>query len=269
MEDNLEQIKDEVKIPDDAMQEVSQILNQDETTEDATLPETTGDTRTPSDVPTLASTPEPTPEQVEDAKNPNEPGTSEDSENVDEVIEKLFSQSQVNELVGNARVETRRKTEEDTRAKVMQELFGRYGVNSDEELNDIFGKGQAYSVLNEDYTNRGNQLNAVMAENALLKSGITESRWDDAKAILSAKGLEINAENIANELITHPEWKESGQAQQKVLTPQNAEHMVENAGSRYDENNSTPSVIRKLGIDLDAPKQNPSEDDQINKYFNL
>ena len=265
MEDNLEQVKEEGKTPDEVIQEIANELNKEQEQPQETPAETTGDTLTPSDVPNLASNPEPTPEQVEDAKNPNEPGTSEDSENVEEVIEKLFSQSQVNELVGNARVETRRKTEEDTRAKVMQELFGRYGVNSDEELNDIFGKGQAYSVLNEDYTNRGNQLNAVMAENALLKSGITESRWDDAKAILSAKGLEINAENIANELVTHPEWKQTSQ-EPKVLTPAGAEAALNKPDPKEQ---TTPSVIRKLGIDLDSPKQNPSEDDQINKYFNL
>jgi hypothetical protein len=260
-----EEIKEEGKTPNEAttslLDEIEKIQPE---TQDAQL-EATGDTLTPSDVPSLASTPQPTDEQIEDAKGQDQDGTNEDSENVDEVLEKLFSQSQVNELVGNARVETRRKTEEDTRAKVMQELFGRYGVNSDEELNDIFGKGQAYSVLNEDYTNRGNQLNQVMAENALLKSGITESRWDDAKAILSAKGLEINAENIANELITHPEWKQVGQ-EQKILTPAGAEAALNKPDPKEQ---TTPSVIRKLGIDVDAPKQNPSEDEQINKWFNL
>lgn len=265
MEDNLEQVKEEGKTPDEVKTSLLDELDEIQPEAQETPSETTGDTLTPSDVPNLASNPEPTPEQVEDAKNPNDLGTNEDSENVDEVIEKLFSQSQVNELVGNARVETRRKTEEDTRAKVMQELFGRYGVNSDEELNDIFGKGQAYSVLNEDYTNRGNQLNVVMAENALLKSGITESRWDDAKAILSAKGLEINAENIANELVTHPEWKQ-GVQEPKVLTPAGAEAALNKPDPKEQ---TTPSVIRKLGIDIDTPKQNPSEDDQINKYFNL
>ena len=133
----------------------------------------------------------------------------------------MLSQSQVNELIGRTRTEAREKA--------LREIYERYGVSNDDELNDVFGRGQAYDVLNDNYTTQGTQLRDVMAENALLKSGISESRWDDARAILNSKGLEITQENIISELPTHPEW--SGVStkdgnEEKPLTPEMAENMV-------------------------------------------
>ena len=53
--------------------------------------------------------------------------------------EKMLTQSQVNELVGRIRQETRER--------VMAEMLERYGVSNDVELNEIFGKGQTYDDL--------------------------------------------------------------------------------------------------------------------------
>ena len=57
--------------------------------------------------------------------------------------EKMLTQSQVNELVGRARQEGRESA--------MRELYGRYGVSSDEEMNDVFGRGQTYAALDDEY----------------------------------------------------------------------------------------------------------------------
>lgn len=262
MEDNKEEIKEEVKRPEGVMAE-DQVATPDTT---PTPTEATADTQPASDVPNLNSDVEPTPEQK--AEDP-ELANGEGSENVEEQIERMLTQSQVNELIGNTRKETRDKT----RNEVMAEIYNRYGVNDDEELNNIFGRGQAYDVLSEDFTNQGNQLRQALAENALLKSGIAQSRWDDAKAILTAKGMDITQENIISELQTHPEWLGNVQTAQSVqadgmtkpLDPQTAEQFAAKPAKPME----APSVIRKMGSEVQSMPNDMSEDDQINKWFGL
>lgn len=175
---------------------------------------------------------------------------------------RMFSQEEVNDMVG--------KTRQEARDKALRSFYERYGVENDDELNDIFGKGQAYSVLNDNFNDQGNQLKQVMAENALLKSNIRQDRWDDVKLILGGKGLEVSPENIALELSTHPEWVGSAAdsavpAEEKVLTKENAEQIVNTPKVEPKENSS---VIRKFGTEV--PKgEEISEEEVVNKLFGL
>ena len=283
MLDEEKEIKEEVKEPDlDAMLEA----------------EVAGETQTPNEVPNVNTEPVATEEQKAEADltedNPDgtptpNPQVAQDTQthpasvdgqsgvpnegnaNVDEQIEKMLSQSQVNELIGNTRTETRDKT----RAEVMNEIYGRYGVSSDDELNDIFGRGQNYDILNDNYAVQSSQLREVMAENALLKTGISESRWGDAKAILASKGLEVNQDNIMAELVTHPEWKavpsmESGTPHNtQPLTPQGAEQIVQNTRGPMTPHNGEPSVIRRLGENGESVPSAEAEDAKMKRLFNL
>lgn len=113
--------------------------------------------------------------------------------------EKMLTQSQVNELVGRARQEGRESA--------LRELYGRYGVSGDEELGDIFGRGQAYFDLDDEFKAQGDSYRATLAENALLKSRADESRWEDIKLILGGKGLDVTMENIESLIPSHPEWR--------------------------------------------------------------
>lgn len=258
MEDNKEEIKEEVKQPDEIVEDGNGV---EPGTPSVQPDEANGDTLTPSDVPELSSDTEPTAEQVEE----DLPGNGENGENVDEELERLLTQSQVNEIVGRTRTETREKA--------LREIYDRYGVNGDEELNNIFGRGQAYDVLNEEYTTQGSQLKQVLAENALLKSGISQGRWEDAKAILTAKGLDITQDNIISELQTHPEWLGNAQVNDmqnqstKPLSPQMAEQFAQ--GYPNPQKIEKPSVIRKVGSEVQSIPNDMSEDDQINKWFGL
>lgn len=159
--------------------------------------------------------------------------------------EKMLTQSQVNELVGRARAEGRESA--------MKELYGRYGVNSDQEMNDIFGRGQGYELLNEDYQGLTGRYNDLAAENALLKSGILPARYDDVKAILGMKGMQVTAENIATELATHPEWKKGVAMDSKEITPDMAEQMAEQSKPGKMEPAQT-SFIKKLGSSVPEPQ---------------
>ena len=140
------------------------------------------------------------------------PTASEDDSVVEPEPEKMLTQSQVNELVGRARQEGRESA--------LRELYGRYGVSGDEELGDIFGRGQAYFDLDDEFKAQGDSYRAALAENALLKSRADESRWEDIKLILGGKGLDVTMENIESLIPSHPEWRTTPQPQgQAVADP--------------------------------------------------
>lgn len=131
--------------------------------------------------------------------------------------EKMLSQSEVNRLIGQARQAGREsalkeieaiksQSAEEGRNSYMNELFAKYGVSGQEELDGIFGKGQAYDSLNDDFNQQAYSMNGLKGEVALLKSNIDESRWDDVKFILGGQGLDVNSDNIATMLPSHPEW---------------------------------------------------------------
>lgn len=175
--------------------------------------------------------------------------------------EKMLTQSQVNELVGKARAEGR--------ASAMKELYERYGVNDDNEMNDVFGKGQGYDLLNDDYNTLNGNYKNLSAENALLKSGVVANRYDDVKAILGMKGLDVTVENIQAELTTHPEWVNGGaqvEAPVKEFTPEVGEQFVEAAKPQPDPVKT--GTIRKLGSNV--PETKVDEDGStLKKYFGV
>lgn len=124
--------------------------------------------------------------------------------------EKLFTQSQVNDLVGKTRMETREQT--------YRAVYGRYGVDDEAGMDELVGNAQRYDTVRNEFddarknwettsASRDKELTEVKEHVALLESGIDRNRFDDAKAIIRAKGLEITVDNINNELATHPEWK--------------------------------------------------------------
>lgn len=207
---------------------------------------------------------------VEQNSQPTE-GNSQIVERNSQPTERMLTQSQVNELVGRARQEGR----EAGRKEVMDELYGRYGVSTDNEMNDIFGKGQGYDLLNDDYNTLNGKFSDLSAENALLKSKIVDNRWDDVKAILKSKGMDISVENIAQELATHPEWcgdintQEDNQGSE--FTPEMGDEILERTKMKVP--NSTDSrtqtgTIRKLGSNIPDSKENLEEAD-INRLFGM
>lgn len=202
------------------------------------------------------------PEQVEEEKPTPEQATEEEKKDIPEQpAEKTFTQSQVNDLIGNTRKEAR--------DRAIRELLEKYGVNNDSELDGVFGKGQAYDLLNEDYTNRGNELNAVRTENALLKSKIRPERWEDAKAILGSKGLDITVDNILAETATHPEWLGSnGESITKQVGKEELEELTTEVSNNRNKAeletmlNDRPSTIKKIGSSVDNGNSSEAIDEK-------
>ena len=170
--------------------------------------------------------------------------------------EKMLTQSQVNELVGRARQEGRESA--------LRELYGRYGVSDDAELDDVFGKGQAYYDLDDEYQAQGASMKALMAENALLKSKVDESRWDDIKLILGGKGIDITPENIEAMIPSHPEWR--GNA--GVIAAQGMQPQAQQQQGMQPQ--AQPTVLRKLGneaANVEDSEGAETSDERAKKLF--
>lgn len=181
--------------------------------------------------------------------------------------EKIFTQSQVNDLVGKTRMETREQT--------YRAIYGRYGVDDEVGMDELVGNAQRYETVRGEYdearkgwetTNaaRDAELTEVKEHVALLESGIDRARFDDAKAIIKAKGLEITVENIQNELATHPEWK--GMKAEEINP-----NFRQNPNGQPQSINSTPeSTIKVLGNEGNSDSGGMSEEEfAMKKLFKL
>jgi len=199
------------------------------------------------------------PDVIDEKNKVHEEITEEDGleEGNIESHEKMLTQSQVNELVGRARQEGR--------MSAMKELLERYGVGDESELNDVFGRGQAYDGLNDDYTNVNHLYNEVMAENALLKTQIDMNRWEDVKLILGGKGLEVSQENIEAMLPSHPEWKSDSNNALGVGVETNTNEM--NGG--VEPSKPQPSILQKLGEDVSPQSEDLTEEEQVRKWYGI
>lgn len=178
-----------------------------------------------------------------------------------------FTQSQVNEMVGKTRTETREKT--------LRYIYGRYGVKDEAELDELVGNAQALDSFKEKYdteragwkqtsADRDKELMEVKEQVALLQSGIDSDRFEDAKFILRGKGLEVNLDNIKNELATHPEW-------QKKVTSGNENFAKTGEGTLDTKPTEPSSKISVLGNEnIESPNPaNAEEDYALKKMFKV
>ena len=177
-------------------------------------------------------------------------------------VEQTFTQSRVNELVGRARQEGRESA--------LKELFNRYGVNSDEEMNEVFGRGQAYDGLNDEYSAVQSSYNDLRTENALLRSEVAPERYEDVKLILGGKGMDVTVENIAMMLPSHPEWKGTASSPAVgVPTPNStSEQRPQEALSPVGNTASPTAQIRQLSTDA-TPEPVESDEDKAMKLYGL
>lgn len=206
---------------------------------------------------------EPESEEVEPESEPEPIAEEVPTEGEPVQPEKMLTQSQVNELVGRARQEGRESA--------MRELYGRYGVSSDEEMNDVFGRGQTYAALDDEYNKQKESMVQLMTENALLKSNIDAARWDDVKYILKGKGYEVTPENIEAEIASHPEWRTASVA--------TASTNVEGGGAvggpnqpqpqpQQQQTQQPPTVLRRLGSEATV-KDDVDEEDRVRNLFGM
>ena len=186
--------------------------------------------------------------------------------------EKLFTQSQVNELVGKTRMETREQT--------YRAIYGRYGVDSEEGMDELVGNAQRYETVRGEFDDarkswdeaskaRDSELAEVRERVALLESGIDADRYEDAKAIIRSKGLEVTVDSIKSELPTHPEWKKGGAGKPEEAPNPNfrPDPTKDGAPAMQPESEST---IKVLGNEGGTDSGRMSEEEYaLNKLFKI
>lgn len=254
--DGSEKLEDSENLEGDSINEDSNDLNSVNGTDSENLDSTTGT--------------EPISDMQTDVPAETETVETEETDTDTEIpsAEKLFTQSQVNDLVGKTRMETREQT--------YRAIYGRYGVNDEIGMDELVGNAQMYETVRGEYdeakkgweetnASRDAELAKVKEHVALLESGIDKSRFDDAKAIIKAKGLEVTAENIQNELATHPEWNGSN-INNDNINP----NFRPNPNLKPQTTTSPESTIKVLGNEGNSDTDGMSEEEYaMKKLFKL
>lgn len=159
----------------------------------------------------------------------------EEESNTDTPEIETFTQEQVNEFVRN-RLD-----------KYEKRLYKRYGVEDKNGLDDLVGKANSYSVMEEMFNNQAGELANLREQNAFLKNNINPEKYDDIRAYFKGKGLEFNEEALINELSTHNEW------------------LVQ----KEEENKPKTTTITTLGADAQLSTPKPDEKSLARKVFGL
>ena len=180
----------------------------------------------------------------------SEPKVEEGTRTLEGAEEKMIPQSEVNKLVGTTRQEAREKARaelrEELRKELMAEFFEKFGVSDETEMDNVFGKGQQYDILNEDFTRQGSDLEAMREENVLLKSEVIPDKWEDAKLILKGKGLAITPESIEQEMATHPEWRGAADQTQQPSEVNPALKLFGESTEEKPKGNSSDEILSKF-----------------------
>jgi hypothetical protein len=170
--------------------------------------------------------------------------------------EKMIPQSEVNrilqarlaEVKAKAREEAIRELKEQTERDVRNGYYTKYGVDSDDELDGLFANGQKYGVLNSACGETQKELEFERAENALLRSGIKEDRFDDVRAWAQFNNQPITPETIQSGLQTHPEWLGTAPETVPAGGVQGLDRQSPQMSANYVQSQK-PSVIQKVGSD--------------------
>ena len=166
-------------------------------------------------------------------------------------IAKTFTQDEVNSMMGKTRIEAREKAKQEC----LEEIRSKYGIDDDNQLDALVGNGQRYDVINDQYEAEKGRIGELESENALLRSGIPENRFNDVKAILSFNKQDITPENIASAMATHPEWKS-----ESLTAP--AAAPAQPQATQPSGQSQAPSVVAKMGGEPNTQPTASSEDEK-------
>ena len=142
-------------------------------------------------------------------KTPNTADGNQDGVKGGAEEEKKFSQAEVDKIVAD-----RLKQKE---SSDMNKVYDKLGIKSDEELESIVKKAQAYDGTKKVLDETSSASQKTSEELAFIKNGIDDKRYDDVRLILKGKGKEVTEENVKSELATHPEWAK--QSKQETPNP--------------------------------------------------
>jgi hypothetical protein len=100
---------------------------------------------------------------------------------------------------------------------VTKKLHEKYGVKTEDELNNLIGKGQAHDSLKEQMTKLNEEISALKTDKVLRLNKVRADKFTDVVALLKGKNLPITEDNVKNVLKSHPEWLRK--AKPKIVSP--------------------------------------------------
>lgn len=112
----------------------------------------------------------------------------------EEIQSTMFTQEQVNDIV------------RDRLKKADAKFFAKYGLDNAEALDAIVEKGKGYDEIKAQMDLVSSENKGLKEQITLTKNNIIPSKQDDVLTYFRGKGLELNDENLAKMLETHPEW---------------------------------------------------------------
>lgn len=121
-------------------------------------------------------------------------GTTSETPQGEEIQSTMFTQEQVNDIV------------RDRLKKADAKFFAKYGLDNAEALDAIVEKGKGYDEIKAQMDLVSNENKGLKEQITLTKNNIIPSKQDDVLTYFRGKGLELNDENLAKMLETHPEW---------------------------------------------------------------
>lgn len=205
---------------------------------------------------------EETPEQGgEEGHQPNAPEPQPQTAEPQPKPARMFTQEQVNELVGKARSEGRERGYK----QAMDEMLRKYDVDSADELDGIFADGSRFGEMRARNDDAESRYRNAMAELALTKKGILPARQSDVRAILAANGLDITEDNIASLLETHPEWIEAKKEEAVATGVANPAPIPQPKPAMAEQGQGS----KPLGLEPNPTKPNGEEDEEERVMKNL
>lgn len=157
---------------------------------------------------------------MEEIRNPNDPngGDLNSGDKVDTTTTDgtngsgTPNNSQPNDPTQNQKEKTYSKDEiNDIMKKRLAKLYNEFGVDNNDALKELVGKGQSFEETQKKLQETQSELQDLKNEVLLKDSGISAKYINLAKLYFKSKNLEINGDNIKALIDEFPEWK--GQVQ--------------------------------------------------------
>lgn len=89
---------------------------------------------------------------------------------------------------------------------VTKKLHEKYGVNTENELNNIINKGKAHDELQGQLQKLNEEINALKTEKLLRLNKVRGDKMSDVMDLLKGRNLPLTEQNIKEVLKQHPEW---------------------------------------------------------------
>ena len=91
-------------------------------------------------------------------------------------------------------------------ARQKSSFLKKYGVEKEEELDNLFEKAKSYDAMSERFEKTEAENKSLSEQLTFINNNIDPERYDDVRVHFKGSNLEFNNESLVEQLKTHPEW---------------------------------------------------------------